>query len=67
MSEINPVEFGKLVGAVQILTIEVAALRLEVKLLQTQLTGGKGILAGLTIAAGGIGAGASHLMEKIFK
>ena len=67
MSEINPVDFGKLVGAVEVLTIEVTALRKDVKCLQSQLTTGRGMIAGMLLAAGGIGAGATHLLERVFK
>lgn len=67
MEDINPVEFGKLLNAVQTLTAEVESLRGDVGSLKEQLTGAKGVAWGLMFAAGGIGAGASHLMDKIFK
>ena len=67
MSDIDPVQFGQLVSSVQTLTTEVGALRVQVAELKSQLTGGKGIIAGLLLAAGGIGAGASHALDKLFK
>lgn len=67
MTAINPQEFGELVGAVKALAEEVTALRKDVKCLQSQLSHGRGMVAGMMIAAGGVGAGASHLFERMFK
>jgi hypothetical protein len=66
-SEIDPVAFGQLVATVGILAIEVTALRMHVETLTGQITSGKGILAGLALAAGGVGAGASHLLDKFLR
>lgn len=67
MTEINPVEFGKLINAVETLAGEVVSLRAEVKTMKEQMTGARGIAVGLMLAAGGVGAGATHLAERLFK
>lgn len=66
-SEVNPVEFGKLLQAVETLTANVRELKADVDSLKSQLTGGKGLIAGLMVAAGGIGASAKHVLESILK
>ena len=63
--DIDPVEFGKLIQAVETLTTSVATLTADVDALSAQLTGGKGIVVGLLIAAGGLGAGMSELFKKL--
>jgi hypothetical protein len=65
MSEINPIEFGKLLNAVETLTQQVSELDNKVEALNSQITGGKGIVMGLLFAAGGLGAGATKLLEKL--
>lgn len=67
MSDIDPVEFGRLLNAVEILTGEVESLRQDVKQMKEQMTGAKGVAIGLMLAAGGVGAGATHLVERLFK
>ena len=67
MTEINPVEFGKLINAVENLTNEVESLRTEVKTMKEQMTGARGVAVGLMLAAGGVGAGATHFIERLFK
>jgi hypothetical protein len=64
MSEINPIEFGKLLNAVETLTRQVAELDTKVESLNAQITGGKGMVMGLLLTAGGLGAGATKLLEK---
>lgn len=66
-NDIDPVEFGKLLQSVSTLTEKVDALSEKVGVLESMLTGGKGMVAGLMIAAGGIGASAKHLLESILK
>jgi hypothetical protein len=65
MSEINPIEFGKLMNAVETLTRQVAELDTKLEALNAQVTGGKGIVMGMLFAAGGLGAGATKLLEKL--
>ena len=52
---------------VETLTFEVESLRSEVKTMKEQMTGARGVAVGLMLAAGGVGAGASHLFERMFK
>lgn len=65
MADIDPVEFGRLANAVETLTKQVAELDNKVDTLNGQITGGKGVVMGLLITAGGLGAGATKLIEKI--
>lgn len=65
--DVDPVEFGKLLQSVSTLTEKVDKLTTKVDALESTLTGGKGMIAGLMIAAGGIGASAKHVMESLFK
>jgi hypothetical protein len=65
--EIDPVEFGKLLQSVSSLTEKVDTLTAKVSALESTLTGGKGLIAGLMVAAGGIGASAKQVMEHLFK
>jgi len=67
MQDISPVEFGRLLNAVETLTAEVESLRKDVSTMKEQMTGARGVAVGLMLAAGGVGAGATHLMEKFFK
>lgn len=64
--EIDPVEFGKLISSVESLTTAVTMLTSEVDVLKSQLTGGKGVIAGLLLAAGGLGAAGSRILEHAF-
>lgn len=66
MSDVDPVEFGKLLQSVASLTAKVDGLSLKVDGLETTLTGGKGLVVGLMVAAGSLGAGAKHVLESIF-
>jgi hypothetical protein len=67
MQEINPVEFGKLINAVETLTGQMSDLTREVDDLRQTLTGGKGVAVGLMVAAGGLGAGLTKFVDHIFK
>ena len=67
MSEIDPVQFGKLLNAVETLEENVATLSAQVQALNGQITSGKGVALGLMITAGGLGAGFSKLMEMFSK
>lgn len=66
MADIDPVEFGRLMNAVDTLNEQVKSLDAKVDTLNTQITGGKGVVMGLLITAGGLGAGATKLLEKVF-
>jgi hypothetical protein len=67
MSEIDPVQFGKLLNAVETLESNVESLTVQVQQLNNQITGGKGVAMGLMITAGGLGAGITKLLEAISK
>lgn len=66
MSEIDPVQFGRLLNAVETLTAQVSDLEVKVDTLNTQITGGKGVIMGLLVAAGSAGAALSKVVEKVF-
>lgn len=66
MSEIDPVQFGRLLNAVETLTAQVADLDLKVDTLNEQITGGKGVIMGLLVAAGSAGAALTKVVEKVF-
>lgn len=65
MSEIDPIQFGRLLNSVETLTEQVAELDKKVDTLNSQITGGKGVIMGLLITAGGVGAGLTKLLEKV--
>lgn len=67
MSEVSPVEFGRLMNAVETMTKEVESLRKDVTEMKQQMTGARGVAVGLMLAAGGVGAGATHMIDKWFK
>ena len=67
MTEIDPVQFGKLLNAVETLEGNVESLTQQVQTLNNQITGGKGVAMGLMITAGGLGAGITKLLEAIAK
>ena len=67
MSEIDPVQFGKLINAVETLEENVKELSGQVQSLNNQITGGKGVIMGLLLTAGGLGAGATKLVEYLTK
>jgi hypothetical protein len=67
MSEIDPIEFGKLLNAVETLEKNVGDLTKQVQSLNNQITGGRGVIIGLMLTAGGLGAGATKLLENFFK
>lgn len=67
MSDVDPTEFGKLINAVDTLEKNVERLSTDVQALTTQLASSKGIGIGIMIAASGLGAGASKLMDMLTK
>lgn len=75
--DIDPVEFGKLIQAVNNLTIQVinATIRFEkaevllaarLQIIETKFSTGRGIAVGVVLAAGGLGAGLSELLQSWF-
>jgi hypothetical protein len=67
MSEIDPIQFGKLINAVETLEANVETLTDQVQKLNHQIAGGRGMAMGLMITAGGLGAGLTKLIEAISK
>ena len=64
---VDPVEFGKLIQALSTITTEVSTLRSEVSDIKRQITSGKGVIIGLLMAAGGVGALLGEGVRSIFK
>ena len=67
MSEIDPIQFGKLINAVETLEGNVKDLTAQVQSLNNQITGGRGVIIGLMLTAGGLGAGATKILESLLK
>lgn len=65
--ELDHVQFGRLIQSVETLTAQVNTLTVKVDTMANQFSGGKGIVAGLMLASGGIGAGATHLLDRLLK
>lgn len=67
MSDIDPIQFGKLINAVDNLEKCVELLAEQVDTLNHQMSSGKGIMLGLSLGAAGIGAGVTKALEHVFK
>jgi hypothetical protein len=65
MSEIDPVEFGKLIGSMQHLTTSITTLTEKVETLENKLNTGRGFILGMTIAAAGVGGSVGAYIHKI--
>lgn len=72
MTDIDPVQFGQMVEAVKNLTKTVETLTMSVKTLERQVQSltdiknrGAGVLLGILLAGGSIGAGVTHLLDKM--
>ena len=65
--DFDPVQFGRLIQSVETLTGELKLMSQKVDDLTHQMTGSKGIIVGLLIAAGGVGATASEAIKHLFK
>lgn len=64
--QIDPVEFGKLVGSMEHLTTAISTLTTKVETLEEKLNTGRGFVLGLTIAAAGIGGGVGAFAHRLF-
>lgn len=64
---IDPVEYGRLANAVERLEKDVAKLTTLVERMDSEMTKGKGIVFGMLMFAGGIGAGIAKLFEYFSK
>ena len=62
---IDPVEFGKLVQGVETLTDGQTAIFRKIDDIEAKMNRGYGILAGVSIAGGGIGAALHKILEKM--
>lgn len=67
MTEIDPIEFGRLTQAVENLTVKVDQLSKEMSDVKNNFHGARGVAIGMLLAAGGVGAGAAHVFDKLFK
>lgn len=59
-------EVGRLIQAMETLTEEVNLLRTKMESIDGQMNRGKGMMVGLFLAAGGVGAGVSSMFNKLF-
>ena len=66
MSNMNDIDAGRLIAAVEQLSKDVEVLNKRIADLEGQLNKGKGILVGVFITAGGLGAAASSAVSKLF-
>lgn len=62
--KISEVNLGRLIQAVETLTIEVSALNSRVRELETQLAKGKGMLSGVVLVSGACGALVAAVLNK---
>jgi hypothetical protein len=62
--KISEVNLGRLIQAVETLTIEVSALNSRVRELETQLAKGKGVLSGVVLVSGACGALVAAVLNK---
>ena len=65
-SDIDIVEIGKLIQAVETLSKEVDTLTCRIRDLESQLNKGKGVLIGIFLVASGLGAAVSTVFGKWF-
>jgi len=61
----NDLEIGKLIQAVDTLTVEVATLREKMEDMSKKANTGQGMFYGALLAAGSAGAGLSQLIDRI--
>ena len=65
--EIDPVEFGKLLGQVEAIAKSVDTLTVKVEGIEKKLNKGRGFIAGLTLATAAIGGGIGAFVHKIME
>jgi len=67
MTEIDPIMFGKLINAVETLEAKVDNMNDQIAILNEKMASGKGMMIGMIIVAGGVGASAHKLLEVLIK
>jgi hypothetical protein len=65
--DIDPVQFGKLIGSVEALTKAVNDLTSDVIILKEKLNTGRGVAIGLLIASAGIGGTVGAFAHKLLE
>jgi len=65
MSDIDTIQFGKMLNAVETLTKQVAELDIKIDSINEQLTSNKGAIKVLLVIAGFIGAFVTKIVERI--
>lgn len=63
--QIDPVEFGKLLGSMEHLAGSITSLTEKVEALEARLNTGRGMAMGVMFAAAGIGGGVGAFAHKI--
>jgi hypothetical protein len=63
----DAVQFGRLIQAVETLTVTIRDLQIDVSSLKETRSRGWGILAGVTLAAGSAGSAIHSIAEKLLK
>ena len=66
-NEIDPVEFGRLLGSMEHLTNSITTLTEKVEELENRLNTGKGMAIGLLFAAAGVGGSVGAFAHKILE
>lgn len=64
---IDLIEYGKLLAAVSSLTESCEALTIKVDSITERLNTGKGVIFGMMLAAGGLGAGVTDVLSRLFE
>lgn len=67
MNDIDPIQFGKMINAIETLEEKVQSLSTEVSTMNAKISSGKGLMLGVLVTAGGLGAGATKVLEYVFK
>ncbi len=65
MNPINDRETGRLLEAVERMEIDIRSMKDDIESLKLNLARGKGVVAGLFLAAAGVGAAVKGLLDKV--
>lgn len=66
-NDIDPIQVGKMINAIETLEENVKKLSDDVHMLHEKISSGKGLMIGVLVTAGGLGAGATKILESLFK